>query len=89
MQRFQNGRFKLLAHSCAQTKTKGALILVDRRPSLTIDQMGGDGLGRLVYCNARINNVKVALVSVYAPNADDATLMLDVSNALLEICGGR
>ena len=54
VQRFQNGSFKLMAYSCTQTKTKGVLILVDRRLSLTIDQVGDDGLGRFVYCKDSI-----------------------------------
>lgn len=88
VQRFQNGRFKLIAHSCAQTKTKGVLILVDRRLSLSVDQVGDDGLGRFVYCKVRLNNVKVALASIYAPNVDDAAFLSDVSYTLLEMCDG-
>ncbi len=37
--RFQNKYYKLIAFSCAQNKTKGVLILVNRKLNLTVEHM--------------------------------------------------
>ncbi len=44
--RFQN---KLAAFSCALNKTKGVLILVNRKLNLTIEHFGSDEKGRFVF----------------------------------------
>ncbi len=43
--RFQNKYYKLIAFSCAQNKTKGVLILVNRKLNLTIEHIGSDWEG--------------------------------------------
>ncbi len=43
--RFQNKYYKLIAFSCAQNKTKGVLILVNRKLNLTIEHLGSDEKG--------------------------------------------
>ncbi len=40
--RFQNKYYKLAAFSCALNKTKGVLILVNRKLNLTIEHLGSD-----------------------------------------------
>ncbi len=40
--RFQNKYYKLIAFSCAQNKTKGVLILVNRKLNLTVEHIGSD-----------------------------------------------
>ncbi len=40
--RFQNKYYKLTAFSCALNKTKGVLILVNRKLNLTIEHLGSD-----------------------------------------------
>ncbi len=42
MARFQNKYYKLIAFSCAQNKTKGVLILVNRKLNLTVEHIGSD-----------------------------------------------
>ncbi len=49
MARFQNKYYKLIAFSCAQNKTKGVLILVNRKLNLTIEHIGSDEKGRFVF----------------------------------------
>ncbi len=41
--------YKLIAVSCAQNKTKGVLILVNRKLNLTIEHLGSDEKGRLCF----------------------------------------
>ncbi len=47
--RFQNKYYKVIAFSCAQNKTKGVLILVNRKLNLTIEHLGSDEKGRFVF----------------------------------------
>ncbi len=63
--RFQNKYYKLAAFSCAQNKTKGVLILVNRKLNLTIEHLGSDEKGRFVFIRCKIYNNRLALVSIY------------------------
>ncbi len=54
--------------SSAQNKTKGVLILVNRKLNLTIEHLGSDEKGRFVFIRCKIYNNRLALVSVYGPN---------------------
>ncbi len=51
--RFQNKYYKLIAFSCAQNKTKGVLILVNRKLNLTIEHIGSDEKGRFVFIRCK------------------------------------
>ncbi len=51
--RFQNKYYNLIAFSCAQNKTKGVLILVNRKLNLTIEHIGSDEKGRFVLSDAK------------------------------------
>ncbi len=53
MARFQNKYYKLIAFSCAQNKTKGVLILVNRKLNLTVEHIGSDEKGRLFLSDAK------------------------------------
>ncbi len=53
MARFQNKYYKLIAFSCAQNKTKGVLILVNRKLNLTVEHIGSDEKGRFVLSDAK------------------------------------
>ncbi len=66
--RFQNKYYKLAAFSCALNKTKGVLILVNRKLNLTIEHLGSDEKGRFVFIRYKIYNNRLALVSIYGPN---------------------
>ena len=66
--RFQNKYYKLAAFSCARNKTKGVLILVNRRLHLTTEHTGNDDEGRFVFIRCKIHNDRLALVSIYCPN---------------------
>ncbi len=62
MARFQNKYYKLAAFSSAQNKTKGVLILVNRKLNLTIEHLGSDEKGRFVFIRCKIYNNRLALV---------------------------
>ncbi len=66
--RFQNKYYKLAAFSCALNKTKGVLILVNRKLHLMIEHLGNDEEGRFVFIRCKIHNTRLALVSIYGPN---------------------
>ncbi len=66
---FQNKYYKLAAFSSAQNKTKGVLILVNRKLNLTIEHLGSD---------------EKALVSIYGPNETDSAFLTQISKTLLE-----
>ncbi len=66
--RFQNKYYKLAAFSCTLNKTKGVLILVNRKLHLTIEHLGNDEEGRFVFICCKIHNNRLALVSMYGPN---------------------
>ncbi len=68
--RFQNKYYKLAAFSCALNKTKGVLILVNRKLNLTIEHLGSDEQGKFVFIRCKIYN-RLALVSIYGPNETD------------------
>ncbi len=82
--RFQNKYYKLAAFSCALNKTKGVLILVNRKLHLTIEHLGSDEAGRFVFIHCKIHNNRLALVSIYGPNETDSAFFTNVSNTLLE-----
>ncbi len=65
--RFQNKE----TFSCALNKTKGVLILVNRKLNLTIEHLGSDEKGRFVFIRCKIYNNRLALVSIYGPNETD------------------
>ncbi len=73
--RFQNKYYKLIAFSCAQNKTKGVLILVNRKLNLTIEHIGSDEKGRFVFIRCKIYNNRLALVSIYGPNETDSAFL--------------
>ncbi len=70
---FQNKYYKLAAFSCALNKTKGVLILVNRKLNLTIEHLGSDEKGRFVFIRCKIYNNRLALVSIYGPNETDSS----------------
>ncbi len=64
MSRFQNKYYKLAAFSCTLNKTKGVLILFNRKLNLTIEHLGSDEKGRFVFIRCKIynnNNNKVSI----------------------------
>ncbi len=71
--RFQNRQFKVVAHSCVDTKTKGVLILVRRKLQISIDYTENVINGRCVCALVKknMNNTKLLLAYVYAPNTFD------------------
>ncbi len=73
--RFQNKYYKLAAFSCALNKTKGVLILVNRKLNLTIEHLGSDEKGRFVFIRCKIYNNRLALVSIYGPNETDSAFL--------------
>ncbi len=80
---FQNKYYKLAAFSSAQNKTKGVLILVNRKLKLTIEHLGSDEKGRFVFIRCKIYN-RLALVSIYGPNETDGAFLTQISKTLLE-----
>ncbi len=82
--RFQNKYYKLIAFSCAQNKTKGVLILVNRKLNLTIEHLGSDEKGRFVFIRCKIYNNRLALVSIYGPSETDSAFLTQISKTLLE-----
>ncbi len=80
--RFQNKYYKLAAFSCALNKTKGVLILVNRKLYLTIEHLGSDD--RFVFIRCKIYNNRLALVSIYGPNETDSAFLTQISKTLLE-----
>ncbi len=79
--RFQNKYYKLAAFSCAQNKTKGVLILVNRKLNLTIEHLGSDEKGRFVFIRCKIYNNRLALVSIYGPNETQCIPYTDFQNS--------
>ncbi len=82
--RFQNKYYKLAAFSSAQNKTKGVLILVNRKLNLTIEHLSSDEKGRFVFIRCKIYNNRLALVSIYGPNETDSAFLTQISRTLLE-----
>ncbi len=81
--RFQNKYYKLAAFSSAQNKTKGVLILVNRKLNLTIEHLGSDEKGRFVFIRCKIYNNRLVLVSIYGPNETDSAFLFFVINNFL------
>uniref|UniRef100_A0A8C2C1Q9 exodeoxyribonuclease III n=1 Tax=Cyprinus carpio TaxID=7962 RepID=A0A8C2C1Q9_CYPCA len=80
--RFQNKQFKLVAHSCADTKTTGVLILVRRKLQISIDYTENLMNGRCVCALVEINNTKMLLASVYAPNIFNPSFFISLEKSL-------
>lgn len=81
--RFENRRYKVIAHSCANTKTKGVLILADRHLQMTVDYAEDDG-GRYVLVVGTVNNTRLLLASIYAPNDFDPRFLSSIQSSLLK-----
>ncbi len=81
--RFQDKYYKLAAFSCALNKTKGVLILVNRKLNLTIEHLGSDEKGRFVFIQCKIYNNRLALVSIYGPNETDSAFLTKVSKTVV------
>lgn len=82
--RFQNKHYKLAAFSCALNKTKGVLILVNRKLQLTVEHTGRDNEGRFVFIRCKVHNDRITLVSIYGPNETDSNFFTNISSTLLE-----
>uniref|UniRef100_A0A3B1IKI8 exodeoxyribonuclease III n=1 Tax=Astyanax mexicanus TaxID=7994 RepID=A0A3B1IKI8_ASTMX len=82
--RFQNKNYKILANSSALNKSKGVLILIKRSVKLSVDLIGGDDTGRFVYTAVKINNIKLLLISIYAPNEFDQHFLDNIFKTLLQ-----
>lgn len=82
--RFQNKNYKLLAYSCASSKTKGVLILAKRSLQVAINLAGGDDLGRFVYAVITVHHTKYLLSSIYAPNDPDQHFFNNIIETLLQ-----
>ncbi len=82
--RFQNNYYKLAFFSSTQNKTKGVLILVNRKLNLTIEHLGSDEKGRFVFNRCKIYNNRLALVSIYGPNETDSAFLTQISKTLLK-----
>ncbi len=83
--RFQNKYYKLSAFSCALNKTKGVLILVNRKLNLTIEHLGSDEKGRFVFIRCKIYNNRLALFSIYGPNETDSAFLTQISKTQLNL----
>uniref|UniRef100_A0A3Q1FS38 exodeoxyribonuclease III n=1 Tax=Acanthochromis polyacanthus TaxID=80966 RepID=A0A3Q1FS38_9TELE len=81
--RFQNRRFKIIAFSCANNKSKGVVILVKRYSQLTVHLTGKDTNGRFAYAIVSISSKKILFASIYSPNDFDADFLNGISNTLL------
>ncbi len=81
---FQNKYYKLAAFSSAQNKTKGVLILVNRKLNLTIEHLGSDEKCRFVFIRCKIYNNRLALVAIYGPNETDSAFLPQISKTLLK-----
>lgn len=81
--RFQYRHFKVIANSCATTKSKGVLIMVDRCLHITVDHVEDNG-GRFVLATCNINNTKLLLSSVYAPKDFDPAFLTSLQSCLLK-----
>ncbi len=77
-----NWQNKYYKFSCALNKNKGVLILVNRKLHLTIEHLGSDEEDRFVFIHCKIHNTRLALVSIYGPNATD--FFTNFSKTLLE-----
>lgn len=84
VQRFQNKHYKVVAHSCASSKTKGVLILVQRKLQCLVVENGKDDEGRFVYVLLAINYAKILLACIYAPNTFDEDFLPSISGSLLK-----
>lgn len=84
VQRFQNKYYKVVAHSCATSKSRGVLILAERKLQFKVLDNGSDQTGRFVYVLLSINYSKILLANVYAPNTHEDDFLPSISNSLLK-----
>lgn len=63
--RIQNKHYKVLAHSCAHNKTKGVVVLMDRRLDVTVGLSGSDSNGRFCFVFIALRGIKLCLASIY------------------------
>ena len=64
--KLENGDFKVAAHSSANNRTKGVVILIRSNLKVNVIKQGKDPEGRIAYVKIAINN-KIAFISVNAP----------------------
>lgn len=73
------------AAAALNSKSRGALVLLRRSLSLTIIETYGSEDGRIAYIKTNINDLKVALLCIYAPNQFSSDFFEAVSKTLCNL----
>lgn len=70
--KLKRGPIAQVYHSELNSKHRGAAILINKNVQFTLTKARGDRDGRFVIVQGRLYNIPVVLVSLYAPNWDNA-----------------
>lgn len=81
--RCQNRHFKIIAASSYTSASRGVLILQNRRFPFILEKSGSDDHGWITYVLGSWNSLKIAFVSVYAPNKFDTDFFPSLTKLLL------
>lgn len=81
--RLENHRYKVSAFSSALSKTKGVAIIIDNKLKISITDKDSDQGGRITFLKCIFNGIKIALVSVYAPNCYGQKFFQSLTNILM------
>lgn len=66
--------------SCESTKSAGVGFLINRKKSVKVRETKQIEIGRAMYMQWEINNIKYNLINVYGPNKDDFKLLDNIIN---------
>lgn len=82
--RLENPCHKVVAFSSAPNKTKGVAMIINKKLDFFffILDKGSDQGGRITFLKCLYNCVKIALVSVYAPNGYEPNFFDSLTNTL-------
>lgn len=69
-------------HNSVSSKSRGVMILINKRLNFVLLQQFKDENGRLLCLQALINGVKVVLCNVYAPNRDEPCFIHKINKML-------
>ncbi len=83
--RVQNKDYHVLASSSYSNRSRGVLIISPRKLDVTILGSGGDSEGRITFLKTITSNIKIAFVSIYAPNCFDANFCRELTQLLLDL----
>lgn len=83
--RIANKYYHTIASSTASTKTKGVSIVCRRNLKIKVLDLWTDDAGRIAIAKVELYDIKIALISIYAPNTFDNCFYDTLTQRMLDL----